>query len=96
MTAAAVGELGRPGPSELPAIADDLGTILADGQGVHHDFTVRNTTGRPIRLLKGEALTPCCSSIGPIPESIPPEGTARIPAVWKAGLQSVRGASSSS
>ncbi len=36
------------------------------------------------------AFTPCCSSIGPIPGSIPPGGTATVPVLFKSGTQSGR------
>jgi hypothetical protein len=74
--------------SESAYTEDDLGAIFADGQVVQHDFTIRNAMDRPVRLLNGEALTPCCSSIGSLPGSIPPAGTAKIPAAWRIGRQS--------
>ena len=80
-------DLSEPGPAEPAYTEDDLGTILADGQDVHHDFTIRSTTDHAIHLLKGEALTPCCSAIEKLPRSIPPGGSAKVPVVLKAGRQ---------
>ncbi|MGC8639976.1 MAG: hypothetical protein ACP5XB_08890 [Isosphaeraceae bacterium] len=77
----------KPNLSESAYTVDDIGTILADGQSVHHDFTIRNTTDRAIRLLKGEALTPCCSAIEKLPKSIPAGSTTQVPVVLKAGRQ---------
>lgn len=87
MTPAIVDDLLKPVLLESPIAVDDLGTILSDGQSVHHDFTVRNTTDHAIRLLKGEALTPCCSAITRLPESIPPGGDVKVPVVLEAGGQ---------
>jgi hypothetical protein len=66
----------------------DLGTILAQGQSLSYEFTVRNATERPIRLLRGTALTPCCSAVGPLPELIPPMGETKIPVIFKPGYHS--------
>lgn len=62
--------------------------IISDGQALHHEFIVKNPSDRPIRLLGAIALTPCCSAVGPLPESIPPRGVAKIPTVLKPGFQS--------
>lgn len=75
--------VGKPGPT--PNQSYDFGTILADGQTLHHEFVLRNTAGRPIRPIGSKAVTPCCSSIGPLPESIPPGGEARIPTALRPG-----------
>ena len=66
----------------------DFGVILAQGQTLQHEFAFKNPTARPIRLIRGRAFTPCCSSIGPLPESIPPKGEAKIPVTIKPGYQS--------
>jgi hypothetical protein len=71
-----------------PVQEHDLGVIFAEGQGLRHDFAIKNPTDRVIRLISGKASTPCCSSIGPLPDSIPPQGEARIPVVFKAGNES--------
>jgi Protein of unknown function (DUF1573) len=63
----------------------DFGPILARGQTLQHQFVLRNTTRRPVRLLKAMALTPCCSSITSLPESIPPFGETKVAVEFKAG-----------
>lgn len=50
----------KPNSSEPAYIEDDLGTILADGQAIHHDFTVRNMTGRA--MLAGPVAPPADSA----------------------------------
>ncbi len=64
----------------------DFGTVLASGQTLEHRFRITNPGSRPVRLLKAEAQTPCCSSIGPLPESIPAGGSAEFPVQLKAGF----------
>lgn len=75
----------RPGASERNF---DFGTILASGQSLEHRFTLVNTGSRPLRLLTAEALTPCCSSIDPVPESIPAGGSAKVAVKLRPGYQS--------
>ena len=41
--------------------------------------------GRPQRILGGQALTPCCSAIGPLPQSIPGGGKCEIPVSYRPG-----------
>ncbi|MDE2509314.1 MAG: hypothetical protein KGM43_19100 [Planctomycetota bacterium] len=36
----------------------DLGPVLASGQTIHHEFTLRNKSDRPLALLKGSSITP--------------------------------------
>ncbi len=76
------------GPPESGVQEHDFGTILASDQTLHHDFIIKNPSDRPIRLLRGMALTPCCSSIGPLPEPVPPHGQSKIPVTLKAGHRS--------
>ena len=40
-----------------------------------------------MRLMKPEALTPCCSSIGSVPESIPAGGSAEVAVKLRPGYQ---------
>lgn len=75
------------GPNPAEAMEFDFGPILAHGQELRHDFPLTNPTAHPIQLLKAEALTPCCSAVGPIPRSIPPGGTAKIPVMLRPGFQ---------
>ncbi len=65
----------------------DLGPVLASGQTIHHEFTLRNKSDRPLALLKGSSMTPCCSAVGPLPKSVPPRGEVQIPVVFKPGYQ---------
>lgn len=41
----------------------------------------------PIRLTRGTALTPCCSAIEHLPDSIPPGGCTKLAVVFKPGYQ---------
>ncbi len=61
----------------------NLGLVLAQGQILQHHFTLTNRSERPIRLLTASSSFPCCSSIGPIPGTIPPGGEAKVPVVIK-------------
>ncbi len=71
-------------------IADDVGLRIADDRPIHHEFRLRNSTDRPIRLVNAVVTTPCCSSIGPIPKSIPAHGEAGVPVEFRPGFQSGR------
>jgi hypothetical protein len=64
--------------------------VLALGQTLRHEFTVENTSDRPLRFLAARALTPCCSAIGPLPDSIPPGGAAALPVSLKVGNRAER------
>ena len=81
---------GRAGPGRADATAGDrdhdFGAILASGQTLEHRFKLANPGPRPLRLLKSEASTPCCSEIGPLPELIPPGGSAEIPVLFRPGF----------
>jgi len=63
----------------------DFGSVLSRGQTLNHEFVLRNPTDRTIKLLKAEALTPCCSAVGPLPPSIPPGGEVKVPTVLSLG-----------
>jgi hypothetical protein len=52
----------------------DFGVVLADAQLLRHEFTLENSSGKPIQVLRAAALRPCCSAIGPLPQTIPPNG----------------------
>ncbi|MGC8638373.1 MAG: DUF1573 domain-containing protein [Isosphaeraceae bacterium] len=66
----------------------DLGVIFAQGQTLRHEFTLKNESKRPLRLIGAAALTPCCSSVGPLPGSIPPAGEVKVPVSFKPGYRS--------
>lgn len=80
----------RPHATTAGVVEHDFGAILAHGQTLKHEFPLTNHTGRAIRLLKAEAMTPCCSAIGPWPDLIPPGGQARLPVTFRVGFQSGR------
>ena len=60
----------------------NLGSVLAHGQILRHEFTLTNPSDRPIRILKASSSLPCCSSIGPLPRTIPPRGEVKVPVVF--------------
>jgi hypothetical protein len=66
----------------------DFGVIIDEGQTLSHSFRLSNPTANPIRILKAEALSPCCSSIGVLPERIPAHGEVTVPVRLKLGYQS--------
>ena len=68
----------------------DFGPVLACGETLHHKFVLRNPTSSRIRVLNATPMTPCCSAVGPIPEFIPPGGTATVPASLKPGFEAGR------
>ncbi len=65
----------------------DFGPVLARGQTLRHEFTLRNLNGKPLRILDAEALTPCCSEIErkTLPQAVPPGGEAKIAALFRTG-----------
>jgi len=65
----------------------DFGSILSRGQTLHHEFKIVNTNKIKLNLIRGTALTPCCSSIGPLPGSVSPNETVKIPVELKTGSQ---------
>jgi hypothetical protein len=75
-------------PVALSHLDYDFGTVLSNGQTVKHIFTVTNSTDIAVRLGHGVALRPCCSTIGPLPDGIPPHGKVEIPVSFKVGHSS--------
>jgi hypothetical protein len=65
----------------------DLGPLLARGQTIRHEFTLTNPTEKTVRLVKATCFTPCCSAVGPLPESIPPHGQGNVAVIFKPGQQ---------
>ena len=61
----------------------DFGRVLAQGQTLHHEFTLRNPTGHSLRLIGAATSMPCCSAIGPLPPSVPPGGSVPVPVTLK-------------
>lgn len=68
----------------------NFGSVLARGQTLHHEFTLTNPTDHPLHILGAEALTPCCSALGPVPEVVAAHGQAKLPVVFRPGYQSGR------
>jgi hypothetical protein len=84
---------GPPGIAESSGVdsdvvGDELGVILARGQVIHHSFVVSNQSNTPLRILSVQPLTPCCSSVGGLPESVPAGGRVEIPVRFLPGTQS--------
>jgi len=77
----------QPGPDEPE---HDFGAVLARDQTLCHEFALSNPTDRAIGLLDAVAMTPCCSTIGPLPDAIPPGGTVAVPVTFKPGHSSGR------
>ncbi len=65
----------------------DFGLVLAGRKVLRHEFVLSNPTNRPVRLLRAEARTPCCSKIGPLPESIAPGGKVKVPITFNTGYE---------
>ncbi len=74
----------RGGTERVPIVVEhDLGTVLSSGGELSHEFTLVNAGTQPVRIIGGEALTPCCSSLGSLPESISSGGRAVVPVVFR-------------
>lgn len=85
--------VGSITPSHAPNLivkqpAWDFGTILATGQTLRHEFVVANRSQSPVNLREARAFTPCCSSIGPIPSVIEPNGEVKVPISFNTGSYS--------
>lgn len=65
----------------------DFGRVLARGQTLQHDFVIKNRSPRPVRLAGVTSSRPCCSEIGPVPESIPPGGEVPLRLGLRPGYQ---------
>ena len=78
------------GAAGLGVTEHNFGSILARGQTLSHDFRLINHSRKTVRLSNATALTPCCSAVGPWPQSIPPGGESKFPIVLKSGLQTGR------
>lgn len=50
----------------------DMGVVVARSQTLTHAYTLRNPTGRVVRLISAQAMTPCCSSVVELPTSVGP------------------------
>ena len=77
-------KIGPPPLDSEPEVqVYDSGEVLTAGQTLHHDFIVRNTEDRPVRVLAVTARTPCCSGFDSPPKSIPAHGVAVFPVYFK-------------
>jgi hypothetical protein len=64
----------------------DFGTLLSHEQLLHYSFQLANPTDRAIRIVGTQALTPCCSSIGPLGmDRIPAHSTIEVPVALRVG-----------
>ena len=79
-----------PHQLEAPSAIVDLGPLLARGQTLTHEFSLTNPSTRPIRILRIEALTPCCSTIKERPDVIAPGGSGILRVEFRPGFQSGR------
>jgi hypothetical protein len=87
MPANVVSRTSKASPDSLSQV-HDFGKIFSEDQSLRHEFTIRNPSDRAVRLIGAVAVTPCCSMIGPLPDSIPSKGQANVPTVFKPGFQS--------
>lgn len=71
-------------------IVRDLGTILADGEPIIHDFDIANDGKKPLRLVTVEAMTPCCSGVERFSDSIGPGETGRVRVALRPGFETGR------
>jgi len=82
---------GRKVPPPSPKsiiLKHDVGRVLSTGQELRHRFRLTNPTDQPLSLVNPTAFTPCCSSIGPVPNTLPPGGEVEVPVVFRtAGYQ---------
>ncbi len=63
----------------------DFGPVVARDQTLRHEFPLANRSDRPLRIRGAKVNVPCCSSVGKLPETVPPGGVATIPVFFKAG-----------
>ena len=73
----------------MTSFRHDLGHVLAHGQTIRHTFAIPNRSSNPLKLLAAEAATPCCSTVGRLPDSaIPPGGAASVEVIFRPGSNS--------
>lgn len=78
----------KPSPTLVVDPEFDFGLILAQGQTLRHNHTVKNMTNRLVRLTEAKAFVPCCSTVETFPAMIPPGEQATIQVVFRPGYQS--------
>ena len=69
----------------------DFGVILGGKSVLTHKFRLLNRISEPLRLLNPTSYLPCCSSIGSLPDEIPPHGEVEVSVVFKIHSQQGRG-----
>lgn len=77
-------------PFAPTVVTHDLGPVLASGQELWHAFRIENSSARPWRITGAQALTPCCSAVGSLPETLPCGRAIEVPVVFRPGHQSGR------
>lgn len=65
----------------------DFGQVLARGQVLTHEFTIRNLSSKLMRIRGVEAFAPCCSAIKHRPDFIAPGGTGVLAIEFRPGIQ---------
>ena len=84
-------DAGGAGRSPIAGIDPefDFGAVFAGNQTLQHAFEITNHGPTPIRLVRATALTPCCSSVEPLPsEPIAPGGRAEVETTLRVGSES--------
>lgn len=67
----------------------DFGVILGNRGTLSHRFQVENGGDHDLRLTGALAMSPCCSSIGPLPQGpIRPGAVASVPVTFRTGGES--------
>ena len=57
----------------------DFGTVLSDGRPLGVVFQIENPSGRPLRVVEGNALSPCCSVLGDLPSVVAARASGAVP-----------------
>ena len=55
-----------------PVQEHDFGVVLAEGETLRHEFTLKNSTDRPLSDNPWYSLHALLSALEPMPESVPP------------------------
>ena len=78
-------KINRP-ESVKDARVNDIGLVLGNQRTLSYIYKLENGSDRTLRLTGAQAMTPCCSSIGPLPRSpILPGQVALVPVSFKTG-----------
>ncbi len=82
-----IGQIRNPQAEAEAGRHFDFGMILANGQVLEHRFRIENPSPNPLRLVKAEAYTPCCSAVGKLPDAIPANGSAEVAVQFRPGYE---------